>query len=270
MVGICKTTNESTNRIKQINLMNNPPSPFRLLPTSLKLRRTGLRDRITNILWLKLLLLGATALGMNDPGEQLLGAVVNGDFEEVKRLIAYGASVEAENSYGLTPLMMASAYGHEAICRLLIARGASVEAKNNYERTALTFAAQEGHEGVCKLLIANRATIEVKDNRGWTPLVYAAEFSRDAVCKLLINIQLEPARKNKPAIATFLGIVRNRKQNLPCDVQKDIAQIIVRQVLQLAQCLVIEQIKEIKTPEIEAQWLAYVKQPMNSPIKKTE
>ena len=138
-------------------------------------------NKITNSLCLSLLLLGATALGMNPsyakasdyayPGhpssprlrrtgqarpfditqgrllrqiihrrrlllslskytpdamedrllnrEQLIEAAKSGNSEEVERLIAQGASVDAKNN-GFTPLYWAAGNGHEAVCKLLI------------------------------------------------------------------------------------------------------------------------------------------------------
>lgn len=83
-------------------------------------------NKITNFLCLSLLLLGATALGMNNPDEQLLDTARDGNFEEVKRLIEQSASIEVKDPFGSTLLILAAANGHEDICKLLIARGASV------------------------------------------------------------------------------------------------------------------------------------------------
>jgi len=301
--------------------MNNPPSPFRLLPTSLKLRRTDLRDRITNILCITLLLLGATALGMNASGEQLLHAAELGNLKEVERLIKQGVSVEAKNRSGWTPLLLAASSGHNNVCRFLIAHNALVEVKNinglsplivaatyGYEDvcellienkasvhvqnshgwTLLLLAARNGHEAVSKVLLANKAVVDAKDSVGLTPLVCAAQegheavcrlliengasmeekylkgrtslswaafYGHDNVCKCLINIQLKPA---KATIITFLGIVKKRRGHLPCDIQKEIAQIIACNVFQLASRRVIEQINTDKP-----KWLAYANCQMN-------
>jgi ankyrin repeat protein len=262
--------------------MNNPPSPLRLL----------WRDRLTNFLCLSLLLLGATALGMDHTNEkldqELLNAARHGNLEEAQRLIKEGASVEAKNNYGLTLLMLAAREGHEDVCKLLIDSKASVEAKDNHGRTLLNLVIAYGNENVMKLLIANRASVEVHDNFGWTPLMCAARFGEEAmcrfliaqgasvqannnqggislslaalhgheaVCKLLIDVQLNPA---KAAIATFLGIARKRYENLPCQMQYDVAKMIGHQGFQLAKWPVLKQINLIENIEKKAKWLEYV------------
>ena len=283
-----------------------------MLSTSLsELRITGLRDRLINSLCLSLLLLGATALGMNPSyakatedrllnREQLIEAAKSGNLAEVERLIAQGASVDAKDNYGWTPLHWAAAKGHEAVCKLLIANNASVEAKNNYGLTPLHYAAGNGHEAMCKLLIENKASVDAKNNHGWTPLYcaaangheaicklliankasveaknnigspplyYAARNGHEAVCKLLIDMQLKVVRKNKAAIVTFLGIARKRAANLPCQMQKDVAIMIARQALETVQRdkqPTIIELNKIRNPILKAKLLAHVKQQMNS------
>jgi hypothetical protein len=260
-------------------------------------------NKITNFLCLNLLLLGATVLGMNNPDEQLLDAAHGGDLDEVEILIAQGASVNAKNESrwtpliyaamrgyeavckllieknasveakdndGRTPLIWAATMGHEAVCRLLIAKKALIEVKSNYGSTPLMHAAQFGYEAVCKLLIANKASVEAKDNDGWTPLIWAARCGHDVVCMLLIDVQLEEARKSKAAIATFLGIVKKRRDNLPCHIHYDVAKIIARQafesVQQDKQC-VVAQIGKGGIQALKDSLKAHVNQKLNESIK---
>jgi hypothetical protein len=221
-------------------------------------------NKITNFLCLSLLLLGATALGMDTLDERLIHAAVWGSLDELERLIAQSVSLEVEDDYGRTPLILAAAYGHRAVCRLLIENKASVEAKDNRGRSPLIEAAADGHEDVCRLLIANKALVEAESKRGWTPLMFAAAEGHKAVCKLLIDAQVEEARENKATIATFLGIVRKRCDNLPCHMHYDVAKIIAFQVFQLAKWPVIKQINMIENKEKRAKWFSYLNQQMNS------
>jgi ankyrin repeat protein len=227
-------------------------------------------NKITNFLCLNLLLLGATVLGMNNPDEQLLDAAHGGDLDEVEILIAQGASVNAKNESRWTPLIYAAMRGYEAVCKLLIEKNASVEAKDNDGRTPLTWAARYDRMAVCKLLIANKASVEAKDNDGWTPLIWAARCGHDVVCMLLIDVQLEEARKSKAAIATFLGIVKKRRDNLPCHIHYDVAKIIARQafesVQQDKQC-VVAQIGKGGIQALKDSLKAHVNQKLNESIK---
>lgn len=67
-------------------------------------------------------------------------AIVKGDFETVKKLIAMGADVNAKSN-GLTPLMYAAKYNRIEILNLLIDKGVNLKAKDSKKGyTALKFA----------------------------------------------------------------------------------------------------------------------------------
>jgi ankyrin repeat protein len=198
-------------------------------------------NRITNFLCLSLLFLGAMAFGMDaskEPlGEQLNIAAECGDLDEVQELIAQGASVNAKDYYGRTPLI---------------------------------WGALNGHEDICKLLIANKASVDAKDNDGLTPLYCAARYRHDVVCMLLLDVQLEEARKNKASVVTFLGIVRKRSYHLPCHMQYDVAKLIARQAFESVRQdkqPVIDAIKKSGDKVSIPLLLAHVKEQMNLPIE---
>lgn len=191
--------------------------------------------KVTNFLCLSLSLLGATAQGMNNPENKLIEAAFRGDLKEVERLIAQGVSVEVKNNFQMTPLI---------------------------------WAAKQGHDGVCKLLIQKKASVVARDIIGQTPLIWAVRSEHEAVCRLLLDEQLKLARQNKAAIVTFLGIVRKRPEKLPCQMQKDIAQLIARQAFETVKRdkeQVIEQINRLGYDQPKDKWLVYVKQQMNLP-----
>jgi len=258
-------------------------------------------NKISNLLCLSLLLLGVTALGMDNSEIQLIGAAWEGDLKEVKRLITQGTAVDAKDGNGWTSLFWAVSNGDVAMCRLLIVNKASVDAKDDNGWTPLSWAAKKGNWIMCGLLIANKASVDSKSPVGWTPLriaafngkedacrlliankasidmkcihggthlVCAARNDHEDVCRLLIDVELEPARKNKAAIVTFLGIVRKRKTNLPCYMHYDVAKIIDRMAFAIVRQKnrsVIEQIN--KLGRAKAKWLAYLNQKLNEPIK---
>ncbi len=71
-------------------------------------------------------------------------AVIDGDFDEVKRLIAQGADVNEEDFAAGLPLHLAIAEADKTIAELLIARGADVDAEDFDLGTPLHIAASEG------------------------------------------------------------------------------------------------------------------------------
>ena len=67
----------------------------------------------------------------------LHGAVATGDINQVERLIAKGADVNAKDNHGFTPLHFAAERGDKDIAELLIVKGANIDAKNQYGTTPL-------------------------------------------------------------------------------------------------------------------------------------
>src|SRR5690242_4853404 len=129
-------------------------------------------NKMIKFLCLNLLLLGATAFGMDNPNDELFEATKIGDYKAVKRLLAQGASVDARTTIGWTPLMWAAGCGHADVCRLLIENNAVVDAIDIYDGSAsLHRAAMNGHADVCRLLIESNALVEAKNKRGFTPLI---------------------------------------------------------------------------------------------------
>ena len=115
-----------------------------------------------------------------------------GDLERVRHLIQYGQDVNRRSvyigdSYGLTPLMVAAAYGHDQIVRELIRAGADVNGKDNYKQTALHWASRRGHSIVIKTLAEAGANLNVQDVDGMTPLMRAAEQGHANVVVELIR-----------------------------------------------------------------------------------
>ncbi len=72
-------------------------------------------------------------------GTPLCMAIQKGEFEFVKKLVAYGADVN-ERSYGMTPLMVAARYNKVDIIKYLLANGANPELKDDKGFTAAKYA----------------------------------------------------------------------------------------------------------------------------------
>jgi ankyrin repeat protein len=66
----------------------------------------------------------------------------------VQLLLEAGATVDAQDSYGRTPLSLAAEGGHEAMVRLLLKGGAKVDNQDSKSQTPLSLAAERGHYAV--------------------------------------------------------------------------------------------------------------------------
>lgn len=75
----------------------------------------------------------------NESLSPLCNAVVQGDFETVKKMVEFGSDIN-ETSNGLTPLMIASRYNRVEIVKFLLKSGAKANLKDQKGFTALRHA----------------------------------------------------------------------------------------------------------------------------------
>ena len=116
----------------------------------------------------------------------LILASAFGTYEAAKLLVDAGADVKAASKAGVTPLHVA--WRDEAIARLLLAHDADVNAKTQIGATPLVVAASAiGSEKVVKLLLDRGADPNAAENRGVTPLIAASGVGNTAAAKLLLD-----------------------------------------------------------------------------------
>lgn len=137
----------------------------------------------------------------------LHAAVARGSTADIERLVRDGEDINARDSFGRTPLMVAAFRRDAAVARALIEFGANVNALEHqsydvitiaavqndleivqlaiasggnaraitspYGGTALIAAAHLGHVEIIEALIAARAPVDHVNNLGWTALLEA-------------------------------------------------------------------------------------------------
>lgn len=80
-------------------------------------------------------------------------AVDQGNFEFVTLLVEKGkARIDAVNSNGDTPLLIAAMNGHDKIAEYLVHKGANTDHRNNFKETAMTLAEKNGHSNLMTVL----------------------------------------------------------------------------------------------------------------------
>ncbi|MCB5908202.1 ankyrin repeat domain-containing protein [Streptomyces pinistramenti] len=157
-----------------------------------------------------------------DSVEQLVRAAVDGDGEQVTRLLGEGVPVDARDREHRTaldralwagqlssvslllsagadteqpigeyretlPLRFAAEREMQDIARVLLEAGADPDGRLCEGRaTALMVAAQEGHTGIAQMLLDHDAAIELA-GRGMTALEWAASAGRPATVRLLLE-----------------------------------------------------------------------------------
>src|SRR5262249_10835473 len=128
-----------------------------------------------------------------DEGTPLMMAVIDGQTEALKLLLAAGADANAVHRTGDPVLIMAArqrSYRTPAlepnseIVRLLLAGGADPNVKGEWGRTALMYA---NTAAKVKLLVVGGARVEVKDEAGETALMKATSRGEAAVVTALLE-----------------------------------------------------------------------------------
>jgi ankyrin repeat protein len=123
-----------------------------------------------------------------------------GTLESVKMLLALGAAVNGSALGGLTPLHVA--WHDEAVVRTLLQNAATtIDATTQNGATPLWIAASAtGTAEVIATLIAHRADPNTADSRGVTPLMAAATVGNSAAAMLLLDKGADPAAYAPAAI----------------------------------------------------------------------
>ena len=121
----------------------------------------------------------------------LFGAIRSGDAAKVEQALNEGANVDAADSWGRTPLMLATQLRNTPAVKLVLARKPDVNAANRNDITPLIAATQSGNEEVVGLLLAAGADPDLADNLGWTALMWASARNRGAIAKRLVDAKAD-------------------------------------------------------------------------------
>jgi hypothetical protein len=89
---------------------------------------------------------------MSSLNEQLFAAIEKGSVEEVAALLKRGASVNAKDKQGWTPLVHAFAEMHIDGAKLLMSKGAKASATDKYTYSPLNLMMNLGDKKTAKLL----------------------------------------------------------------------------------------------------------------------
>jgi Ankyrin repeats (3 copies) len=116
--------------------------------------------------------------------DKLLDACKRGEAEQARLLLGKGASVNATDSNGWSPLHWACRSGHMSTVRLLIESGGNVNAKNKSGTTPLHLASHHGRVEVGCLLLDSGADILAKNENGRTPLQIANRQKTEAALRI--------------------------------------------------------------------------------------
>ncbi|MBM4362248.1 MAG: ankyrin repeat domain-containing protein [Deltaproteobacteria bacterium] len=142
--------------------------------------------------------IGITPDGTDDAGRTLLHhAATNEDqVTRIGHLVRSGASLDAMDPRGLTPLHLAAAAGRWRAVDTLVERGAKVDAADAVGATPLMLAAAAGHDSVVRELLEARASVAATDGAGRTALHHAALGGSLACIEELVRAGASPKAKD--------------------------------------------------------------------------
>ena len=129
--------------------------------------------------------------------ELLRTAALEGDYNEVEKLLAMNVDVNSINQDGLTALMLASYNGNLEIVKSLIEKGAKINLQDYNGRSALMFASSGKFPATVEFLLNNEADPNLVDSEEhFTALMFAAAEGNIDVVKLLLSGTADPKRKD--------------------------------------------------------------------------
>ena len=143
-------------------------------------------------------------------------AIKAGILDSVRLQIERGSSVNAIDSAGLTPLMLAAIYSQEEVCLFLLSAGADVSLKDAKGKTAVDYATENGFTKVSQLVqstspssslsdfLKNRDKIQDTSPTTSSLFIKPVEFSSEKDSDEALAIQLEIVLPQTEEQSTFI------------------------------------------------------------------
>ncbi|MDD9901061.1 MAG: ankyrin repeat domain-containing protein [Alphaproteobacteria bacterium] len=149
---------------------------------------------------------------LNDAGQTALHlAVIEGDFEEARRMIRGGARVNAQDKSGRTPLFYAAKEADPKTLSLLLNNGATFRVLDKEGRTPLLHALQS-RASVAQLerLLACGATLDFPSAEGRTIVHFAAQDKRADLIPWLLEKGISLRRRDDSGMTAAHVAVQER------------------------------------------------------------
>ena len=186
-----------------------PPPETALLPDAVfEAARRGEQKKV--IKWLRK---GSVDARRADTGDTLLhAAVVHRHPDLMRELVKKGATIDAQNTDGGTPLIMASQLGARHEAELLLQHSADVNLQTPADgATALMVAAAHSQPETLSLLLAAKAALDVQTTAGYTALMSAAGAGADRCVQLLLDAGARTELTDNTG-CTALGCAQSKRQ----------------------------------------------------------
>ncbi len=119
-----------------------------------------------------------------------------GNAEAIKLLISLGANINAADSSGMTPIMLAAWRPYKEVVNVLLDAGADIPVNTPRGQQLLADAASHGLEKLFSRLVEKGASLNIPSDEGGTLLHAAAEGGALAIVESLVSRGFDVNRKN--------------------------------------------------------------------------
>lgn len=136
--------------------------------------------------------------------DEIFEAVIFGNMDALKRLLAAGADIDTQDRDKRTLLTNAVLSEQKEITEFLIDKGANIDAQDYAGFTALHYAAQDHLMDIARVLLENKAKVDIQDKYGNTPLSRAIsrpDRKIGEMIKLLLSFGADRNRKNNYGVS---------------------------------------------------------------------
>jgi ankyrin repeat protein len=118
---------------------------------------------------------------------RLFDAAKKGNLVMVTLLYQQGSNIEARDSKGRTPMIMAAEYGNSTIITYLLNSGADIDAQDKDGWNALHYAAFFGSFYSCQELLKRGLDLETQSNEGSCALHLAVQGGEESIVRMLLE-----------------------------------------------------------------------------------
>jgi len=130
----------------------------------------------------------------------VFNAARNGHVQALERLIKINPdTLNAVNSKGYTPLILASYYSQSEVVKFLLENDVNINFISS-QGTALCGVAYKGDIVIAKLLIQYGAELDIQDDNGTSPLLYATLLGHTKLAKLLLTFGADPTLEDNEGL----------------------------------------------------------------------
>jgi|LSQX01.3.fsa_nt_gb ankyrin repeat protein len=133
--------------------------------------------------------------------DNLFEAIENGTVADVKSALLAGADVNARDTYGISPLILAAIQHKTDMLKLLISSGADMDAKDADGETALSICTRYGQKESVRILLEAGADVTVENSFGQTLFEIAIADKEDMkLAEMFLDFGLAPDTANSKGV----------------------------------------------------------------------